>query len=140
MANSPGNLPDTSSEPKIKASKLPVKNGETIQQSLLLLVTEKKPYLNPDLKLPELASMLQCPPHDLSQILNDQFHQSFTDFINHYRVEEFKQLLHKDEHDKYTLTALSEQCGFSSRSSFFRIFKNTTGITPLEYLKQVENK
>ena len=39
---------------------------------------------------------------------------------------------------RYTLEALSEHCGFSSRASFFRSFKKVTGITPNEYIKNIK--
>jgi AraC-like DNA-binding protein len=46
-------------------------------------------------------------------------------------------LIAKDEYSKYTLGALAELCGFSSRASFFRYFKKATGITPNEYIRSI---
>jgi hypothetical protein len=43
----------------------------------------------------------------------------------------------KDEYAKYTLSALAELCGFSSRASFFRYFKKATNITPNEYIRSI---
>ena len=57
--------------------------------------------------------------------------------LNDYRIEEFKRLVDKDEYSKYTLTALAELCGFSSRTSFFRYFKKVIGITPNEYIRSI---
>ena len=45
--------------------------------------------------------------------------------------------IYKDEYSKYTLTALAELCGFSSRTSFFRYFKKVIGITPNEYIRSI---
>jgi len=59
------------------------------------------------------------------------------DYLNDYRIAEFKRLLNEDEYSKYTLSALAELCGFSSRTSFFRYFKKTTGITPNEYVQSI---
>lgn len=61
--------------------------------------------------------------------------KTFYDYVNEYRVEEFKRLVNETDISRYTLTALSEKCGFSSRASFFRHFKASTGITPSEYIK-----
>ena len=36
----------------------------------------------------------------------------------------------------FKISAISEKCGFSSSYNFSRFFKNKTGITPTEYLKQ----
>ena len=52
------------------------------------------------------------------------------------RVAEFKRLVSQPDSSKYTLTAMSQKCGFSSRASFFRHFKNLTGITPADFLKK----
>jgi AraC-like DNA-binding protein len=63
-------------------------------------------------------------------------HQNYYDFINSYRLEEFKRRLADKAYSRYTLIALSEQCGFK-KSSFFSTFKKMMGITPAEYLHQI---
>jgi AraC-like DNA-binding protein len=129
---------------KIQAKRKEIKKSITVKdnqqkiQMLLKLMEEQKPYLDRELKISYLATFLKCTPNELSQLLSSSLHQSFSDFINRYRIEEFKRKVNNREYEKYTILALSEQCGFSSRSSFFRIFKNITGITPAEYLKQFE--
>jgi AraC-like DNA-binding protein len=65
------------------------------------------------------------------------FTKNYYDFINEYRIKEFKHLVSGSESSKYTLSALAEQCGFSSRASFFRSFKKLTGITPNEYIRSI---
>ena len=52
-------------------------------------------------------------------------------------MEEFKLLVGQDEYARYTLEALSELCGFSSKTSFFRNFKRVEGITPNEYVRSI---
>lgn len=60
---------------------------------------------------------------------------NFTDFVNQYRIDEFIRQVQEDTSHKYTLSSLSEQCGFSSRTSFFRSFKKQKGMSPAEYIK-----
>ena len=88
----------------------------------------------------ELASLIGTTSHSLSYLFNQYLEKNYYDYINEYRVEEFKALILKEEYAKYTLTALAELCGFSSRASFFRSFKKVTGITPNEYIKQVSGE
>ena len=68
--------------------------------------------------------------------LNNHMNVNFSNFINVYRVNEIKKRLNQENLSKYTLKALSEQCGFSSKATFYRVFKNVTGMTPLEYCKK----
>ena len=64
----------------------------------------------------------------------------YYDFVNSCRLAEFKLLIEKGAHTKYTLNALIEMCGFNSRTSFFRYFKKINGIYPSEYIKTFEKQ
>ena len=99
-----------------------------------------KLYKNPDLKIADLAQTIGTTGHTLSFIFNQHLKLSYYDYVNELRVDEFKRLVVKDDYARYTLSALAELCGFSSRASFFRSFKKATGITPSEYIKQVSGK
>ena len=68
---------------------------------------------------------------------NQYLNQSYYDFINEYRVTQFKKMVADSQYSRYTLTALAELCGFSSRASFFRSFKKSTGVTPNEYIRSI---
>lgn len=94
------------------------------------------PYKNPDLKISDLAKLADTSAHALSFLFNQYMQKSYYDYINTYRVDEFKRLVKEIDTSRYTLTAMSQMCGFSSRASFFRHFKSITGITPSEYLKR----
>jgi len=120
----------------------PESNKDYTEQyrALLKLMEEKKPYLDPELKMSHLTAELKCSNKELTLIFRGSVQKSFNDFINEYRVNEFIKKINAGEHEKYTIIALSQQCGFNSRSSFFRIFKNVTGQTPQEYMKQITPK
>jgi AraC-like DNA-binding protein len=94
---------------------------------------EKKPFLDCNLSLTELAESLGIFNHYLTQVLNDELNQNFYDFINSYRIEEFKKLLLDKKYNRYTLYAIALEAGFNSKSTFNRIFKNFTGLTPSQY-------
>ena len=74
--------------------------------------------------------------NEISQVLNQDLNQSFSDFVNKYRVEEVKKLMADGKHEKFTLVALAKQCGFNSKTSFYRVFKKETNKTPADYLKE----
>ena len=108
-----------------------------LHDRLVAYVEKEKPYINPDLKMGELAAALHTSSHSLSYLLNQYLNQSYYDFINEYRVAQFKKMVEDSDYSRYTLTALAELCGFSSRASFFRSFKKSTGVTPNEYIRSI---
>lgn len=95
----------------------------------------EKPYLNTDLKVSDLAAMVGISGHKLSQFFSQHKGHTFYDYVNKFRVEEFKRIVKDEKNRSLTLSALAEKAGFSSRASFFRHFKNIEGISPGEYLK-----
>lgn len=99
------------------------------------VMQKEKPYLNADLKVADLAALVGVSGHKLSQFFSQHKGQTFYDYVNKFRVEEFKHLVKEDKNRVLTLSAMAEKAGFSSRASFFRHFKNIEGISPGEYLK-----
>ena len=92
-------------------------------------------YTNAELKMKDLADVLHLSAPKLSQVFNLYLGQNYYDFINGYRLDEFKRLVETGETRRYTITALSEQCGFK-KSNFFSTFRKVEGMTPVEYLKK----
>ena len=72
-------------------------------------------------------------------MINESFHQNFYDFVNTYRIKESKRLLKDPESEKYKIISIAYDSGFSSKSSFYKAFKKSTGITPGEYLNKVKS-
>lgn len=125
------------SEEKYKFTKLPDEDCKQACERLYAYFETEKPYTKPDLKIVHLAEAIHISSHTLSYIFNQYLTKNYYDFINEYRIREFQRLVSDVESSKYTLTALAEQCGFSSRASFFRSFKKLTGITPNEYIRSI---
>jgi YesN/AraC family two-component response regulator len=96
---------------------------------------EDKLFLDENISLRQLAEILNIHPNYLSQVVNVHFKKNFYDFINSYRVEEFKRLVVLPENKKKTFFALAYDCGFNSKASFNNSFKKLTGTTPTEFLK-----
>jgi len=121
---------------KAKKAALPETKVSGILDNLLSYMELDKPYLNAKLGIGEVAAKLDCTETELSQLLNNHMNVNFANFINAYRVNEIKKRLSQENLSKYTLKALSEQCGFSSKTTFYRVFKNVAGMTPLEYCRK----
>ena len=96
----------------------------------------EKPFLNPDLNLPQLAKDLDIPSHHLSQVINKNIELNFFDFINQYRIEETKAKMVDSKYSNLSLLGIAFESGFSSKSAFNRVFKSLTGETPTQYKKR----
>lgn len=101
-------------------------------QTLIKMMKEQKPYLEPNLTLNILAEQLDISIHHLSQIINQFEGQNFNDFVNKYRVEEFIERAKRDSH--FSFLALALDAGFNSKSTFNAVFKKHKGITPSQYM------
>lgn len=99
----------------------------------------QKPYLNPEITLPDLAKEMQLSSNQLSQIINTEFGKNFNEFINEYRVEMFKLKLKDESVQHLSLLGIAMECGFNSKATFNRVFKKTTQISPSEYLKKISS-
>lgn len=130
----------SSADDKYRTNKVSPEECKRLYRLLEQEMKRNKPYRNPNLKVADLAVSIGTTSHSLSYLFNQYLEKNYYDYINEYRVEEFKSLILKDEYAKYTLTAMAELCGFSSRASFFRTFKKLAGITPNEYIKQVSGE
>jgi len=94
------------------------------------LMQENQPYLQPELTLADLARQLKTNASILSGVINSVYKKNFNDFVNEYRVEEFKKQIQNPQNKHLTLLAVAFNCGFNSKSTFNRAFKNATGFTP----------
>ncbi len=104
--------------------------------TLLAHMNDKKPYLNSEITLVALAAELEVSSEYLSKIINGRLDKNFYDFINYYRIEEFKTRCPLPENKNFTLIAIAFDCGFNSKATFNRVFKNATGQTPRDYARR----
>ncbi|MFA8436978.1 MAG: helix-turn-helix domain-containing protein, partial [Marinifilaceae bacterium] len=70
-------------------------------------------------------------------IINQGHGLNFNDYINQFRVEEFKRLLQDPQFSKETLLAVAFEAGFNSKTTFNTAFKKFTGMTPSEYRRSL---
>jgi AraC-like DNA-binding protein len=100
----------------------------------------EKPYLLPKLTLPELAEKCGMSTHLLSRVINEEFGKNFFEFVNYYRVEEFKNELLDQENKNLTFLAVAYKSGFNSKTTFNTAFRSITGQTPREFYRKTVNQ
>jgi AraC-like DNA-binding protein len=113
------------------------KIDKTLIEKLLHYMEEKKPYLDPELTLSQLARDLNLSRSLLSQLINEGIGDNFYNFINKYRVEQVKKLMIDPRVKNFNMLGMALEAGFKSKSTFNLIFKRFTGLTPTEYRKNL---
>ncbi len=91
-------------------------------------------YTNPEITLALLAKEISTPQRNLSRAINTRLGLNFFEFINGMRVEEAKRQLLRLDASGYNIDSVYSECGFRSRSTFFLVFKRTTGLSPAAWL------
>jgi len=130
-------IPDTSDGKSLKYSILNEKEVDELRSKLENTLENDQLYLDEDLTLLKLAEQLNSTDKKVSALLNQHMNVSFYDLINTYRVAAVKEKLGLEEFGKYSLLGIAQSCGFKSKSSFYRIFRKETGISPTEYKNQI---
>ncbi len=100
---------------------------------LLNFMQNERPYLQKGCTIHVLADGTKIPIHHLSNILNNRLNKNFFDFINEYRIEEAKKMLHDKKYSLFTIEAIAFECGFGSKTTFNKAFKEITNQIPSEF-------
>ena len=92
------------------------------------LMSDEKLYLYPNLKVSDLARLLNSNRNYIYNAINVEMGISFSDYINSQRVDYASQLL--KAHPELSINDVMFKSGFTSTSAFYRNFKKFKGITP----------
>jgi AraC-like DNA-binding protein len=103
------------------------------KERLTGIVETKALYLNPELRLSDLAAALGIRPYRVSEILSHGLQTSFYDLINSYRVAKAQELLCSPASSHLNLLGIAMESGFRSKSVFNDVFKKMTGKTPSQF-------
>ncbi len=118
---------------KYAKSKLDDHRLERYTKKLQLLMNKEKLYLQPNLKLKEVADRLSISTNNLSQVINNKLEKNFFDYINSFRIEDAQKMILDPAMQHLTLLAIAQDVGFNSKSSFNTVFKKLTSKTPSEF-------
>ena len=95
-------------------------------------------FLQPSLTLSDVADRLHTNKTYVSKLVNNTYNIGFPELLNTLRVDYAEQYLlnHRDARQE----EVAKACGFLSASSFNKIFKKITGVTPKVWLVSVGKK
>ncbi len=122
---------------KYAASSLTDEKKQDLFLRLESLLRNEKIYCDNMLTKEKVAEMLGTNRTYLSQIINEQTKQTFTQFVNGFRAQEAVRLL-SDPNNQTPLKAIVSDLGFNSMTTFYNLFQATTGMTPSQYRNKVQ--
>jgi PAS domain S-box-containing protein len=141
-----GNKTDTIDIPlmqiqeKYQSSSLKGMDAAQLYYRLRHLIREENLYLDPNLNLRELSGRLDTNTKYLSQVVNLHSGVNLQVFINNFRIQDAKKKLLQEDLGHLTLYGVAMQCGFKNKSTFYRVFKEQTGLTPMQFIKRHRSK
>ncbi|MBB6371137.1 helix-turn-helix domain-containing protein [Chryseobacterium shigense] len=124
-----------------KSVAVPVIEDELISNILVKLesLESKKRFLSNNFKLVNIAKQLNTNTAYLSQIINQHKEVSFSEYVNNLRINYIlNELEMNPQLRKYTIQTISEEIGYKSSTTFTKAFKERTGMTPSDYIRQLE--
>lgn len=120
-------------EEKYKNYELKSDEMEEIVAAIQSCFKTQKGYLDAEFNLDKLSKDLKISKVKITQSLNVQLKTNFYQYINSLRVEEAKRLI--DEKQDANFKTIGYDSGFKNKSTFYKYFKEITGLTPSDYKK-----
>ena len=111
----------------------PSVSTQTIFEKFEALFKEEHIYRNPNITRESVAQQLDISAGYLSQVITTNSDDNFSSIINQYRITEVKKMLCDATFDKYSIEAIGLEAGYSSKTTFYKAFKNSTNMTPKTY-------
>jgi AraC-like DNA-binding protein len=110
---------------------------DELMHKIATAMREQKLFADPKLTIQDVASAMNSNRTYISNCINRYTGLNFSQYVARYRVEHAQEILrdkrYASDHDALAdAIALS---GFSSDQNFYRVFKDATGLTPLQYRK-----
>lgn len=126
----------TDKKPKLQA--MPEENDHLIMEKIEKIMLTDDFYKHPELTLDMMVAQTGLNRAYLSAALNRCTGKNFNTYINEFRVKEAIRLMSEPRNEKLTIEAIGFDAGFNDRSSFYRIFKKITGLSPTEFRKNIK--
>lgn len=111
---------------------------QEIRKAIEQYFNETRIYLDPNLKIENLARKMHITSRRISRVINEVYEVNFNTFINEYRLSEAKKLMSQNPAES-KIENIYTKVGFNSRSAFNHAFKESTGHAPSDYLKSLIN-
>lgn len=93
--------------------------------------TQSGGYKDSSVNIYTLSERLGCRKQELTQYFNQSEHTNFRTWLSDLRFQEAVKMMRSCPH--YSNDAISTECGFSSHTQIYRVFKQQTGMSPSQW-------
>ena len=128
----PRRAPDGTSDPALEADR---RIAEKVEALL-----EGGAYRDCELSLEQLGKRLHVHPNRVSHAINRVHGTTFPELLHRYRIAFFLESVRSGELAGRTILDLAFDAGFSSKSTFNRVFRNATGTSPTQFCRSLPGK
>ena len=111
---------------------------EELKDRLCNVLEREKLYLNPDIRVGDLAERLYTNKSYLAQTIKIKLNKNFCQLVHYYRVREAMRIY--AQNPELTITQLCRRVGFNSMTTFNTAFGRNTGFTPAEWCKEYRKR
>ena len=130
---------DTGKVTANKTEEVELSKGEDpfkeLAEQIKIYLEKEKPFLDPNFSVSQIALDLKAQQNHISYCINSLLKTKFTKLKTELRVEHANTLLYNSQYSNLTIEGISQMSGFGTRSNFYSAFKNETGQTPSDYLR-----
>lgn len=110
----------------------------SISNRLMLLMEKEKLYINPEIRLGDVAEKLLTNKSYLSKAIKETTNRNFCQLVHYYRIKEVMRLFAKDP--EQNIQDLAFKVGFNSSSTFNIAFGRIAGFTPAEWSRDYRSR
>ena len=110
-----------------RINKTSIHDYPPLVQAALLYIHQN---YNQDMSLYSAANHCKITVVYLSKIFKQNLGIPFSKYLSNYRIRMASYYLLRT---KYSLREIAQKCGFQNYNYFLTVFKNTTGVTPMQY-------
>ncbi|MET2985808.1 helix-turn-helix domain-containing protein [Aureibaculum conchae] len=125
---------------KYKKSGLTESLSQELKEQLLKLLHEEKIYKINNINLEILSEQLGTNRHSASQVINEHFNMNFFNLINKFRIQEALEIFKSDSNNSLNIIDVAYDVGYNNKVTFNKAFKEETGITPSQFINNVNEK
>ncbi|MBL1220624.1 helix-turn-helix transcriptional regulator [Chryseobacterium sp. L7] len=109
-----------------------------IFQKVQHIVEVQHSFTDADFTISKLSHLIKINNLYIAKAIKRNGYDNFSHYINFCRIQYVKQLIGENDLSKITLMYIYTSSGFSSQSTFNRVFKQIEGVTPTEYIYTIQ--